>query len=175
MSAARNQTRKTLCAASFCILAFATSSFAASVVVPDNSAALPGVANDTAALLLDAGLNPVQAGAIYTVKAKRFHCDERNNGALSPSDVHAGLETLKCRINSANQKGTHAGQPFGDQRALVHLLQKIQNSTAANGTVFTDCATGYCGTYALSITCTIDTTVQNFTNGGRWSCTYVDG
>jgi hypothetical protein len=114
-------------------------------------------------------------GGIYTVVAKNFHCDELNNGALGPSDVHAGLETLQCRINSKNQKGTKAGTPFGDQRALRHLLQTIQNSSVGGGTVFTDCATGYCGTFAKSITCTIDTTIQNYSNGGRWSCTYVEG
>ena len=54
-------------------------------------------------------------------------------------------------------------------------LQTIQDSSAAGGTVFTDCAMGYCGTFAKSITCTIDTTIQNFSNGGRWSCTFVDG
>jgi hypothetical protein len=34
---------------------------------------------------------------------------------------------------------------------------------------------GYCGTFAKSIACTIDTNIQNFSNGGRWSCTFVDG
>jgi hypothetical protein len=167
---------KALCVASFCILALATSSFAApvTVIVADNTAALPGVAADTTALLLDAGLPVLNAGGgKHTVEAKKFHCDQRNNGALSPSDFHAGLETIKCRINSANQKGTTAGQPFGDQRTLRDLLQKIQNSAASGGTVFTDCAMGYCGTFAQSIKCTIDTTKTS--GNGRWSCTYVDG
>jgi hypothetical protein len=167
---------KPLCVASFCILALATSSFAASVTVVDNTAALPGVAADTTALLLDAGLPVLNAGgAKRTVEAKKFHCDQHNNGALNASDVHAGLETIKCRINSTNQKGTHAGKPFGDQRALRYLLQKIQDSSAGGGTTFTDCATGYCGTFAKSIKCTIDTSIPDFGTGGRWSCTYVDG
>ena len=50
----------------------------------------------------------------------------------------------------------------------------IQNSSAGGGTVFTDCAMGYCGTFAKSITCTIDTTDLNYSNGGPW-CTYADG
>ncbi len=118
---------RTLCIASFCILALATSSFATTVTVVDSTAALPGVAAATAALLLDAGL-PVHnaGGGKRTVEAKKFHCDERNNGALDPSNVHAGLETLTCRINSKNQKGTTAGQPFGDRRALRDLLVQIQ-------------------------------------------------
>jgi hypothetical protein len=167
---------RTLCVASFCILAVATPSFAASVTVVDSTAALPGVAQATAALLLDAGL-PVHnaGGGKRTVEAKKFHCDERNNGALDPSDVHAGLETLTCRINSKNQKGTTAGQPFGDRRALRDLLVQIQESSAGGGTTFNDCATGYCGVFAKSITCTIDTGIQSFGTGGRWSCTYVDG
>jgi hypothetical protein len=167
---------KTLCVASLCILALATSSFAASVTVVDSTAALPGVAPATAALLLDAGLSVQNAGGgKRTVQAKNFHCDERNNGALDPSDVHAGLETLACRINSKNQKGTLVGQPFGDRRALRDLLQKIQDSSAGNGTAFGDCAMGYCGVFAKSIKCTIDTSIQDFSTGGRWSCTYVDG
>jgi hypothetical protein len=167
---------RTLCIASCCILAVATSSFAASVTVVDSTAALPGVAQATAALMLDAGL-PVHnaGGGKRTVEAKKFHCDERNNGALDPSNVHAGLETLTCRINSKNQKGTNAGQRFGDARALRDLLSKIQESSASGGTTFIDCATGYCGVFAKSITCTIDTNIQDFANGGRWSCTYVDG
>ena len=167
---------KALCIASFCILCLATPGLAASVTVTDSSTVLPNAANDTTALLLGAGLTVRNAGGgKYVVVANNFHCDERNNGALDAADVHAGLETLKCRINSKNQKGTTAGTPFGDQRALRHLLQTIQDSSAAGGTVFTDCAMGYCGTFAKSITCTIDTTIQNFSNGGRWSCTYVDG
>src|SRR5208283_3622640 len=111
---------KALGIASFCILCLATGlatpGFAASVTVTDSSTVLPNAANDTTALLLDAGLKAQNAGGgKYTVAANNFHCDERNNGALGPTDVHAGLETLKCRINSQNQKGTHAGTPFGDQ------------------------------------------------------------
>ena len=171
---------KALGVASFCILCLATClatpGLAASVTVTDSSTVLPNAANDTTALLLDAGLTVRNAGGgKYVVVANNFHCDERNNGALDAADVHAGLETIKCRINSKNQKGTTAGTLFGDQRALRHLLQTIQDSSVAGGTVFTDCAMGYCGAFAKSIICTIDTTIQNFSNGGRWSCTYVDG
>lgn len=167
---------KTLALASLCVCALATSSLAASVTVADNTAALPGTAAATAALLLDAGL-PVHSigGGKHTVEAKGFHCDERNNGALDAADVHAGLETLKCRVNSKNKKGTHAGHPFGDSRALRDLLQKIQDSSVGGGTAFSDCAMGYCGVFAKSITCTIDTNIQDFNAGGRWSCAYVDG
>jgi hypothetical protein len=167
---------KELCIAPFCILALTTSSLAASVTVTDSSAALPKVAEDTAALLLDGGLKVQNAGGgKYTVEAKNFHCDERNNGALDFSNVHAGLDTVACRINSVNQKGSSAGKPFQDQRALRSVLEKIQDSTASGGTAFIDCAMGYCGTFARSITCTIDTNIQKFDNAGRWSCTFVDG
>jgi hypothetical protein len=44
----------------------------------------------------------------------------------------------------------------------------------AGGVSFSDCAMGYCGTFANSIKCTIDTTVDNFTDG-RWSCVFTDG
>ena len=166
---------KTLGLALLSVLAATSSGLAASVTVANDSAALPGTAAATASLLLDAGL-PVKhaGGAKRTVEAKNFHCDERNNGALDPSNVHANLETVKCRINSKNQKDTKAGKPFGDSRALRDLLQKIQDSSAGGGTAFTDCATGYCGTFAKSIKCTIDTSVQDVNSGARLSCTYVD-
>lgn len=167
---------RTLCVALCCLFAFATSGFAASVTVADSSTALPGVANDTAAVLLDAGLAARNAGGgKYVVTANNFHCDERNNGALPASDVHAGVDTIACRINSQNQRGSTAGRPFGDQRALHYLLQKIQESDAGGGATFLDCAMGYCGTFAKSITCTVDTAIENYSDGGRWSCTYVDG
>ena len=53
---------KALGVASFCMLAFATPGFAASVTVTDTSAVLPNAANDTTALLLDAGLTVRNAG-----------------------------------------------------------------------------------------------------------------
>jgi hypothetical protein len=31
---------------------------------------------------------------------------------------------------------------------------------------------GYCGTFAKPIKCTIDTKIDNFSNGGRWSCDF---
>jgi hypothetical protein len=165
-----------LLAASACALAMTGPAPAASVTVADNSAALPDVAVSTTALLIDAGLAVHNAGGgKFVVEAKNYHCDQRNNGALDASDFHAGLLSEKCRINSKNEKGTTKGKPFGDHRALTDLLLKIQNSSANGGTGFSDCAMGYCGVFAKSITCTIDTNVQNLVGGGRWSCIYVDG
>jgi hypothetical protein len=167
---------RTLLAASACALAMTCPSQGASVTVADNSAALPDVAVSTTALLIDAGLTVHNAGGgKFTVVAKNYHCDQRNNGALPAPDVHAGLQSEKCRINSKNQKDTTKGTPFGDHRELTELLLKIQNSSANGGTSFSDCAMGYCGVFAKSITCSIDTNVENFGGGGRWSCTYVDG
>jgi len=61
---------KALGVASFCMLALATPGFAASVTVADSSAVLPNAANDTTALLLDAGLKAQNAGGgKYTVAA----------------------------------------------------------------------------------------------------------
>jgi hypothetical protein len=62
------------------------------------------------------------------------------------------------------------------RRAILELLDRIQNSTASNNAVFTDCASGgYCGTFAKSIKCTINTAIANLSNGGRWSCEFKDG
>lgn len=167
---------KTLGLAFVCVLMTVSSGLAASVTVANDSAALPGVAASTAAILLDAGL-PVKhaGGAKRSIEAKNFHCDVRNNGALDPSNVHSNLPTVKCRINSKNQQGSKAGKVFGDARALSDLLGKIQDSSASGGTTFSDCGMGYCGTFAKSIKCTIDTSVQDVNSGARLSCTYVDG
>jgi hypothetical protein len=153
-----------------------TPAWAASVTVSDTSAALPGVAADTTAILLDAGLPAHSSGGgKFKVEARGFHCDRRSNGPLDAADPHAGLPTLKCRLNAKNLKDTKTGRPFAEARAMTDLLQKIQDSSASGGVQFGDCASGgYCGTYARSITCTIDTSIDNFNNGGRWACTYTD-
>jgi hypothetical protein len=105
------------------------------------------------------------------VDAKNFHCDQ----ALDASSVRAGLPTLKCRINSQNKRGTTVGQRFGEGRAMTELLQKVQGSNPPGGAAFSDCGMGYCGIFAKSIKCTIDTKIGNFSNGGRWSCVFTDG
>jgi hypothetical protein len=158
-------------------LASTSAGFAASVTVSDTSTVLPGVANATIAVLLDAGLTTHSiGGGKYTVEAKKFHCDQRSNAALDPSNKLAALGTTKCRVNSKNTMNTTAGTKFGEARTMIDLLGKIQSSTASGGTAFTDCASGgYCGTYAKSIKCTIDTGNTNLSNGGRWSCVYTDG
>jgi hypothetical protein len=164
---------KTLLAASICSLAMTSASFAASVTVSDKSTTLPGVAAATTALLLDAGLKPQNAGGgVLTVEMRNLHCDQHSNAAVDASSVSAGLPTLKCRINSQNKRGTTIGQPFGDGRPMTDLLQKVQD---AGGAAFIDCAMGYCGTFARSINCIIDTKIGNFSNGGRWTCLFTDG
>jgi hypothetical protein len=150
---------------------------AASVTVSDTSSTLPGVALDTTAILIDAGLQPHNAGGgKFTVEAKGFHCDRRSNAPVDAADPHAGVPTLKCRINAKNEKDTKSGQPFAEARAMSDLLEKIQNAGNNGGVAFSDCAMGgYCGTIARAISCTIDTKIENLDNGGRWSCTFTDG
>ena len=58
---------------------------------------------------------------------------------------------------------------------MTELLQKVQGSNPPGGTAFSDCGMGYCGIFAKSIKCTIDTKIGNFSNGGRWSCVFTDG
>ncbi|HWF96891.1 MAG TPA: hypothetical protein VG291_18200 [Xanthobacteraceae bacterium] len=150
---------------------------AASVTISDTASGLPGVALDATAMLVDAGL-PVRSsgGGKLTVEVKGLHCDSRSNGPLVAADPHAGLPTLKCRINAKNEKDSRSGQPFAEARAMTDLLQKIQDAKGNGGVAFGDCAMGgYCGTFARSISCTIDTMVENFINGGRWTCTFTDG
>jgi hypothetical protein len=164
---------KSLLAVSICSLAMTSVSFTASVTVSDKSAPLSGVAAATTALLLDAGTKPQNAGGgVLTLEIKNFHCDQHSNAAVDASSVRAGLPTLKCRINSQNKRGATVGQPFGQAQAMTDLLQRVQNS---GGVAFTDCAMGYCGTFAKSIKCTIDTKIDNFSNGGRWTFDFADG
>jgi hypothetical protein len=142
--------RASICSmlAAFACLMLASAAGAASVTVPDNSTGLAGVAAATTALLLDAGIKPRNAGAgVFTLEAKNFHCDQSLNGALDASNVRAGLPALRCRINSQNKRGTTAGQPFGDARAMTDLLQKVQGSNPAGGAAFSDCGMEYCGIF----------------------------
>ena len=101
----------------------------------------------------------------------------------NPAAQQAFLQILASSLTAAEQKATATQGRVTERRlnayeyenALRDLLQKIQESSASGGTTFIDCATGYCGVFAKSITCTIDTNIQDFATGGRWSCTYVDG
>ncbi len=168
---------KTLSAASVYMLAFISPGFGASVTIPDRSTALPGVAAATLSLLVDAGSTIKNMGiGNFMVEAKNFHCDQYSRGPFDASDPLAGLPTIKCRIEAANLKDTHTGRPFAEGRAMSDLLQKIQDSGANGNVQFGDCAMGgYCGTFVKSITCTINTAIQDFNSGGRWACTFVDG
>ncbi len=167
---------KALLVASIGFFAMTFAAVSASVTVSDKSSTLAGVAAAATALLLDAGLKPQNAGGgVFVVEAKNFHCDQHSNAAADAANVHAGLPTLKCGINSRNRRGATAGQTFGEGRTMIELLQKVGGSSAGGGPAFTDCAMGYCGTFAKSIRCTIDTKIGNFSHGGRWSCDFTDG
>ena len=159
----------------FAALCLSAQARAASVDVADTSAALPGLAQDVTAILVDNGL-PLKSigGGKFAVTAKGFHCDSKSNGPLDASDKHGGLPSLACRIGAKNVSGTHSGKRFGDMHALNDDLGKV--STALPAVQFGDCAAGgHCTTFAKSITCTVDTHIDNFSNGGRWSCAFVDG
>jgi hypothetical protein len=167
---------KAVLVASIGSLAMALPAFSASVTVSDKSAPLAGVAAAATGLLLDAGLKPQNAGGgVFVLEARNFHCDQHSNTAADASSVRAGLPTLKCRINSQNKRGSTAGQVFGAGRAMADLLQKLQGANGTGGAAFTDCGMGYCGIFATSIKCTIDTRIDNFSNGGRWNCVFTDG
>jgi hypothetical protein len=158
--------------------AMTTAALPATITVSDKSPALAGVAAATTALLLDAGAKPQPTGSgIFVVEVKNLHCDQRSNSAADAMSVRAGLPTLRCRINSQNKRDASGGQPFGEGRAIIDLLGKVQDSKASTGggPSFTDCAMGYCGTFAGSIKCTVDTKIDNYSNGGRWSCDFTDG
>jgi hypothetical protein len=127
---------KALLVASVVSLAMTSVAFSASITVSDKSPTLAGVAAATTALLLDAGTKPQHIGSgIFVVEVKNFHCDQRSNAAADAMSVRAGLPTLKCRINSQNKRDASGGQPFAEGRAMVDLLQKVQDSKAARAPV----------------------------------------
>jgi hypothetical protein len=127
-------------------------------------------------MLVDAGLRLSGSAGKFTVEAQGFHCDQRSNAPVDAADPHAGLPTLKCRINAKNERDTTSGQPFAEGRAMTDILEKIQNAADNGGVAFSDCAMGgYCGTFVRAIKCTIDTHVENLNNGGRFACTFTDG
>jgi hypothetical protein len=167
---------KAIVVAAVCSVLMMSAALSASVTVSDKSAALPGVTAAATGLLLDAGLKQQNAGGgVFVVEAKNFHCDQHSNAVADASGVRAGLPTLKCRINSQNKRGSTAGQVFAEGRAMADLLQKVQSTNGGGSPAFTDCGMGYCGIFAKSIACTIDTKIDNFSNGGRWSCVFTDG
>ena len=168
---------KTLCSAIIALVTMSAPSTGASVTVSDTSSALPGVAATAASLLVDAGLSPQNiGGGSFAVEARDFHCDHSSRMALDASNPRAALPTDACRINAKNLRGTKTGQVFSNGRAMGELLQQIQGSSGNGGVQFSDCAMGgYCGTFVKSIKCIINTRVENFQNGGRWTCTFIDG
>ena len=158
-------------------MTLASPSIAASVTVSDASTALPGVAVAVASMLVDAGFVPQNIGdGNFAIEAKNFHCDHYSRMALDASNPRAALPTDQCRINAKNLKGTKTGQVFGNGRAMGDLLQLIQGAGGNGGVQFSDCAMGgYCGTFVKSIKCIINTGVENFKNGGRRICTFING
>jgi hypothetical protein len=164
---------KALVIASVLSWSFTSVVSATSVTVSDKDAVLAGVAAETAALLLDSGLRPQNTGSgVLAVEAKGFHCDQLSNAAVDAMNARAGLPSVKCGTNSPNKRGSTAGPPFPDGRAMVDVLQKVQR---AGGVAFTDCAMGYCGVFARSIRCAVDTKNADYQRGGRWTCTFTDG
>jgi hypothetical protein len=162
---------KMLVATSVCSIVSTSAALSAPVTVAGNSASLAATA---AALLLDAGVVPknVEDG-LFVLEVKNFHCDQYSNAAVDASNARAALSTIKCRINSRNKRGAQSGQTFGEGRAMVELLQKAQ---AGAGVEFTDCAMGgYCSIFAKTIKCTVDTKIDAFGDGHRWSCIFDDG
>lgn len=132
------------------------------------------VAATTAALLFDAGVVPKEArGGVFVVEARNLHCDQYSNMALDHSNPRAALPSIKCRINSENKRRAQSGQAFGEGRAMAELLHKAK---VEGGVDFSDCAIGgYCGVFAKSIKCTIDTKNDDIGGGRRWSCMFDNG
>lgn len=157
------------------ILAFlAPAAFATSITVKsdDLKQALAPLPQATIGLLSDLGFKLQDAGnGVFTVEVKNLHCDYRHRGAWPQEHPLAGVQTTICRYNSENVMNTTKGRLFKESRGLNDILNVLDQQGTV---VFTDCAMGYCGTFAASISCTVDTKVQQFLKG-RFACTYTDG
>lgn len=161
--------------AAIALLALASPCSAGTVAISDNSTILPGVAQQTTAILVNAGAPIQQTGKdLYVVTADGLHCEGRSNEAVDFSAPESGLETYKCRINSENTFGTTKGQPFGDAGVILEVLATIEEKMGDKVT-FSDHAMGQSSTYVKSIICTIHANIENLDNGGRWECAYTDG
>lgn len=159
--------------AALALLLCAAPASAATITVTDRATDLPETARETVGILMDAGFPTRKIGDHrFAVEAHGFHCDLRSRGALDPDDPTAGVPTRKCRIGADNLQDTTAGKPFGDGRALLEILEDIQQKR--KGIQFSDCGMGYCGAYAPTIRCTINTKVESYEHAGRWACTYTD-
>lgn len=159
--------------AALALLAFATSSRAASITITDRASDLPTAARETIGILLDAGIAPRRIGPHrYAIEVRGFHCDLRSRGADDPDDPAAGVPTRKCRVGADDGQDTKSGRPFAEGRALLDILEEIAGKR--KGMVFSDCGMGYCGAFAPVIRCTIDSRIESFDKGGRWACTYTD-
>lgn len=160
------------------ILFFSLSTFAGSVHITSNDdgsgsklSKLAHVPQQMIGILTDAGLKFEDFGyGVKVIRAKNLHCDFRHRGAVE--GTLSGVPTLKCRVNSEDKQDSKKGQALSDSRALSDLLSEIQ--TADIGVAFSDCAMGYCGTFAKSILCSVDTKIEEFTKG-RFSCVFYDG
>lgn len=162
---------KVVLVASVCSIVLKSAALSASVTVAGDMA---GVAATTAALLLDAGVVPKNAGGgVFVLEARNVHCDLYSNTAVDAFNFRAALPTIKCRINSRNMRRAQAGRALGDGRAMAELLRKAQ---ADGGVEFSDCAMGgYCSIFAKTVRCSIDTKIDEFDSGRRWSCVFDDG
>lgn len=126
------------------------------------------IAVELISALRDGGLKFKAAeNGTYSISAKNLRCDSRHNGALDSANPEAGVPSTKCRINTKNVRDSKRGSALLESSAV--------NSLLAGRLELGDCAMGYCGLWIESLNCTVDTKVEEFIGGGRFSCTVDTG
>ena len=142
---------------------------------PAEHPALRQLPAETIGLLSDNGLTMNYLGrGVYEIALYDFHCDMRSRGPFGPEQPLAGISTTTCLMNSEDKADTTFGVPFSEGRILTSILGKL-SEMAPMATSFTSCAAGgYCGTFASSIVCKVNTRVADQADG-RYTCTYTDG
>jgi hypothetical protein len=159
---------KTLALVFACFLAITARAETISFSDQDPNEDRASIAVELISALRDGGLK-FKAGenGTFTISAKNIRCDSRHNGALDSADPQAGVPTTKCRINTRNVRDSRKGSSLREASDLNNLL--------AVRLELGDCAMGYCGVWAQSIQCTVDTKVEQFIGGGRFRCTVNTG
>ena len=111
---------------------------------------------------------------VYTMGIRGLHCDEYYNTAIDPERPEFMIPDIKCRGAAKNEKDTTTGTPFHEALPLRNVLNDIQNAATDSAIYFVDCAMGYCGTYAKTVECWIDTKIVTQSEG-RFRCRLDDG
>lgn len=129
-------------------------------------------AQELIAVLQDSGvkLMPTSKSNIFKMIISNINCSYFSMAAYD--NELGGLSRVAC-YREAKSIGAFnkTGILMNESRTLQTLLSDISGSTAADPEhYFMDCAMGKCGGSLKRIYCEVNTTVETFKSGGRFTC-----